>query len=546
MRRRWIQGAANVEDLIRKNQLLSRLAMRSALIAIVAGLGAALLALGGCGSTGGGGTSGSGGARATGSGGAAAGSGGASVSGSGGTTASGSGGGPATGSGGATPGSGGGATVGSGGATAGSGGATAGTGGAATGSGGATTGSGGAATGSGGRSLGSGGGAGTGGATAGTGGATPSADMVFCAEQLASAAAHYTRFRQTYTNPMQIPRSASNGTPRLVATSDWTSGFPAGSFWLLYEHTREAAWRTAAETWTAALTGQRTRTDTHDVGFVINNSFGAGYRLTQNAAYRTVLLDAAASLATRFNATVGATRSWSFGSWMFPVIIDNMMNLELLFRASALGGDARFAQMASTHALTTRTNHFRADGSSYHLVDYNPTTGAVVRRQTEQGLADESAWARGQTWGLYGYTMSYRETRNAPFLDQAMRIADFYTRTPDIPADGVPFFDFDAPRRADVPDHRDASAAAIASSALLELARHAAGDAGTAYRAFAMKTLRSLSSSSYRAALGTNAQFLLLHSVGNYPDNEELDVALNYADYYYLEALLRCASTPSP
>jgi unsaturated chondroitin disaccharide hydrolase len=506
--------------------------MRAALMVTIAGLGAALLALGGCGPPSGGGTSGSGGMRAAGSGGAAGGSGGASVSASGGASATGSGGASAAGSGGATATGSGGAAGGSGGASvSGSGGASAGSGGTATGSGGASAGSGGAVTGS-------------GGATAGSGGAASSADMVFCAEQLASAATHYTRFRQTYTNPTQIPRSASNGTPRLVAPSDWTSGFPAGSFWLLYEHTREAAWRAAAETWTAALMDQRTRTDTHDVGFVINNTFGAGYRLTQNAAYRTVLLDAAASLATRFNATVGATRSWNFGSWMFPVIIDNMMNLELLFRATALGGDARFAQMASTHALTTRTNHFRANASSYHLVDYNPTTGAVVRRQTEQGLADESVWARGQTWGLYGYTMSYRETRDARFLEQAMRIADFHTRTPDIPADGVPFFDFDAPRRADVPDHRDASAAAIASSALLELARYAAGDASTAYRAFAMKTLRSLSSSSYRAALGTNAHFLLLHSVGNYPDNEEIDVAVNYADYYYLEALLRCATPP--
>jgi hypothetical protein len=275
---------------------------------------------------------------------------------------------------------------------------------------------------------------------------------------------------------------------------------------------------------------------------VINNTFGAGYRLTQNPAYQTVLLAAAQSLSTRFNATVGATRSWDFGTWRFPVIIDNMMNLELLYRATALGGNARFAQIATTHALTTRTHHFRADASSYHVVDYDPATGAVIRKQTNQGLADESAWARGQAWGLYGFTATHRETRDARFLEQATRIADFYTRHPDMPADGVPYFDFDAPRLANVPDHRDASAGAIAASGLLDLARFAPPDAAERYLVFAIKVLRSLSSTSYRAAAGANRNFLLMHSVGNYPINDEIDVAINYADYYYLEGLLRCAA----
>jgi hypothetical protein len=221
------------------------------------------------------------------------------------------------------------------------------------------------------------------------------------------------------------------------------------------------------------------------------------------------------------------------------------MNLELLYRSTALGGSATYAQHATTHALTTRANHFRADGSSYHLVDYNPSTGAVVRKQTEQGLADESAWARGQTWGLYGFTMCYRETQDARFLDQAKKIADFYTQSPQMPADGVPYFDFDAPKRNDVNDYRDASAGAIAASALIELARYATGEASERYLAFALKALRSLSATGtggYRAALGTNGHFLLMHSVGNYPDGEEIDVGINYADYYYLEALLRCAA----
>jgi unsaturated chondroitin disaccharide hydrolase len=496
---------------------------------------------GGAGGTTGGSASGGGAGGVAGSSGAAgagatAGSDGAGTG--GGSGASGTGGGGASGAGGATggaAGSGGGGAAGPGGAGGASG--RGGSGGAATGGRGGSAGGTGGATGGAG-ATGSSGGAGAGGAG---GAASHAADAAYCAQQLTQAASDFTRFRTTYTSATSIPRSAKSGTVRTVNTSDWTSGFPAGSFWLLYERTKDQAWRTAAETFTAALMSQQTRTDTHDVGFIINSSFGNGYRLTQNAAYKPVITTAAGSLATRFNATVGCTRSWDFGSWMFPVIIDNMMNLELLFRATALGGDARFAQIATAHALTTRMNHFRADASSYHLVDYNPTTGAVIKKQTNQGLSDESAWARGQAWGLYGFTMSYRETKDAPFLDQATRIADFYTTSTRMPADGVPYFDFDAPIRDDVPDYRDASAGAIAASGLFELAKYATGAAAESYRAFAIKVVRSLSSASYRAATGTNSQFLLMHSVGNYPQNDEIDVAINYADYYYLEALGRCA-----
>jgi hypothetical protein len=388
--------------------------------------------------------------------------------------------------------------------------------------------------------IGSGGGAGA--AGGGGAGASHAADAEFCKAQLTSAASQFAAFRGAYTNPMQIPRSAKNGTPRLVAPSDWTSGFVAGSFWYLYEYTKDASFRSAAESFTQALAGQRTRTDTHDVGFVINCSYGNGYRLTQNSAYVSVLTQAAQSLASRFNATVGATRSWDFGSWTYPVIIDNMMNLELLYRGAALGGSASLKTIAVSHAATTLSNHFRADNSSYHLVDYNPSNGKVIKKQTNQGLHDESAWARGQAWGLYGFTMSYRESKDARFLDQATRIAEFYTKSERMPADSVPYFDFDAPIEADVPDLRDASAGAIAASGLLELAGFVPDAAAERYRKFAINALRSLSSSSYRAAPGTNGNFLLMHSVGNYPISDEVDVAINYADYYYLEALTRCAA----
>ncbi len=329
---------------------------------------------------------------------------------------------------------------------------------------------------------------------AGAGGGAHAADAAFCAQQITQAASDFTRFRTTYTNPSSPPRSAKGGTVRSASGEDWTRAFPRAATGC---STSARATRPGAPPPRAsrrALAPLAALTNTHDVGFLIYNSYGNGYRLTQSAAYRTVLLQAAASLASRYDADVGCTRSWDFGSWMFPVIIDNMMNLELLFRATMLGGEARFAQIGTSHAATTSTNHFRADSSSYHVVDYNPTTGAVIRKQTNQGVADESAWARGQAWGLYGFTMSYRETNDARFLDRATRIAEFYTKSPRMPADGVPYFDFDAPVRDDVPDNRDASAGAIAASGLFELAKYATGAAAESYRAFAIKAVRSLSS----------------------------------------------------
>jgi hypothetical protein len=273
---------------------------------------------------------------------------------------------------------------------------------------------------------------------------------------------------------------------------------------------------------------------------MLGSSFGNGLRLTGNQDYAGVLVTGAGSLGSRFNETVGATRSWSWGEWSFPVIVDNMMNLELLFRATELGGGPQFAEMAVSHALTTLRDHFRSDASSYHLVDYNPSSGAVVSKETRQGLADESAWARGQAWGLYGFTMCYRESTDSRFLEHALRIANFLVESPAIPADGIPYFDFSAPDVDGVPPLRDASAAAIIASALLELSGFAeAGDAAR-YQAFALKILGTLATPAYTAAQGSNGHFILMHSVGDYPRDGEVDAAINYADYYYLEALLRC------
>jgi len=389
---------------------------------------------------------------------------------------------------------------------------------------------------------GSGGAAGSAGSAGASGAANVhAADAAFCVGALDSAATDYKGFVAAYPpDAAKVPRSAKGNVASLVAVGDWTSGFDAGSMWLLYEHTKDEAYRTAAEAWTNLFYAQRLRTDDHDIGFIIMSTYGNGYRLTKNAAYVDVIKTAGQSLSARFNVKIGATKSWNNATWTFPVIIDNMMNLELLYRATEFGGSADLAADAKQHALTTRTNHFRPDFSSYHLVDYNPATGAVIKKQTVQGIADDSAWARGQTWGLYGYTMSYRESKDQRFLDQALAIAEFYTKHADFPTDNVPYFDFATVQRTDIPDLRDASAGAISASALLELAIYAAPEAAERYRSFAIKTLRSLASPAYRAPADGNAHFLLMHSVGHYPAMTEIDVALSYADYYYLEALGRC------
>ena len=254
------------------------------------------------------------------------------------------------------------------------------------------------------------GGDGTGGAGASSAGAAGEAtsyaeDVAFCSAALDSAAADFKGFIAAYPNDgSKIPRSVNGTTVKTVALGDWTGGFDAGSMWLLYEHTKDQAYRTAAEAWTTTLYNQRLRTDDHDVGFITMTSYGNGYRITKNPDYAAVIKTAGQSLSTRFNAKVGCTKSWNGNTWSYPVIIDNMMNLELLYRATELGGSADLAADAKQHALTTLTNHFRPDFSSYHLVDYNPSTGAVIKKQTVQGIADDSAWARGQAWGLYGFT----------------------------------------------------------------------------------------------------------------------------------------------
>jgi unsaturated chondroitin disaccharide hydrolase len=337
----------------------------------------------------------------------------------------------------------------------------------------------------------------------------------------------------------ELPRSVNkNGSLSLVTSDDWTSGFFPGSLWYLYEFTKDGFWKKKAEIYTEKLSKEQYNTKTHDVGFMINCSYGNGYRLIDTKAYKNVIIQAAKSLSKRFRPVVGCIQSWGSNErWQDPVIIDNMMNLELLFNATKLSGDSNFYKIAVTHANTSIKNHFRPDYSSFHVVNYDTLTGKVLSKNTAQGYSDESAWARGQAWGLYGFTMTYRETQNKNYLEQAKHIADFILNNKNLPQDMVPYWDFNAPNIPNEP--RDASAAAIICSALFELSTYSTDD-GRKYKEAAAKILRSLSSHEYRANLNDNNDFILKHSVGSKPADSEVDVPLIYADYYFIEANLRC------
>lgn len=364
---------------------------------------------------------------------------------------------------------------------------------------------------------------------------------------VATAAKQYQWMLAHQPVQTQMPRSAEKGKIITVKARDWTSGFFPGSLWYLYEATGDQSWRSAAERSTDLLKDQQFNKGTHDVGFILNCSYGNGYRLTKNPAYLSVLLNGSASLSTRFSSKVGAIRSWDKEpkGFVWPVIIDNMMNLELLLWTARHGGNANEHAIALTHADTTLRNHFRADHSTFHVVDYDPATGQPARHITHQGIADSSTWARGQSWGLYGYTVMYRETKEPRYLQQAEKIATFLMNHPRLPADKIPFWDFDAPGQPKIP--RDASAAAIMCSALFELSQLTNNSANaSAYRAFAEAQLRSLCSSAYLAQPGENSGFILMHSTGNHPKNSEIDAPLNYADYYFLEALLRARALVQP
>lgn len=337
---------------------------------------------------------------------------------------------------------------------------------------------------------------------------------------------------------------------------EWTSGFFPGALWYAYEATNDNELKAAAVKWTEKLSNLQYFTKHHDLGFMMYCSYGNAYRLTGNEQYKNVLVQSAKSLATRFNAKTGSIRSWNaFGSWdgkgryVYPVIIDNMMNLELLFFASKATGDNTYKNIAVKHAENVLKNQVRPDYSCYHVVCYDTATGKVLSRETAQGYANNSTWARGQAWGIYGFTMTYRETKDPRFLEAAQKMADFYLDNKALPSDKVAYWDFNAndvgyepSRKSHAKEtpvkYRDASAAAVTASALLELSSFL-GENGKKYKDGGIAILHALSSPAYKAEAGENADFILKHSVGSIPHDVEIDVPLIYADYYYLEALNR-------
>ena len=330
----------------------------------------------------------------------------------------------------------------------------------------------------------------------------------------------------------------------IIPSRDWTSGFMPGILWYMHEYTGDDYWLEEARRHTALIEREKTNATTHDMGFKIYCSFGNGYRLTAEPHYHDVIIEASNTLITRYNPTVKAIRSWDHNTdkWDYPVIIDNMMNLEMLFRATELTGDPVYYDIAVQHARTTLAEHFRDDNSSYHVIGFNPETGEVMQRHTHQGYAHESAWARGQAWGLYGYVMSYRFTQLPEFLEQAEKIAEFMLNHPRLPEDLVPYWDFDAP---DIPDAaRDASAASITVSALYELSTMVPERSGY-YKQMADNMLASLYHN-FRSPDGGNLGFLLGHSTGHHPHGYEIDVPLIYADYYFIEAALRKKRLENP
>lgn len=320
-------------------------------------------------------------------------------------------------------------------------------------------------------------------------------------------------------------------------TSWWTSGFYPGSLLYLYEATKDTVLYNEALRRLQLLEKEQYNKGTHDLGFMMFCSFGNANRIQHNKKYDEILMNSAKSLATRFNPKVGCIKSWDHGTWKFPVIIDNMMNLELLFWATQYSGDSSYYKIAVTHANTTMKNHYRNDFSSFHVIDYNPDNGSVHEKKTAQGYADGSAWARGQAWGLYGYTVMYRATKDKQYLTQANKIAHFIIDHPRLPSDKIPYWDYDTP---DIPAiYRDASAGSIAASALLELSNYSDSKNSSTYFQTAEKILTALSSPTYTAKPGEIGGFILKHSVGHWPAFTEVDVPLTYADYYYIEAMLR-------
>lgn len=348
----------------------------------------------------------------------------------------------------------------------------------------------------------------------------------------------YEKLLNYPVDPNGFPRSMSLNPEEIhkVPSKDWTSGFFPGNLWQIYKLTENADFKEKAKQWTSLMENQKTNDGTHDMGFKIYCSFGEGLEVEHNEEYKDIILASAQTLSTRFNKKVGSLRSWDFNKevWQFPVIVDNMMNLELLFEATKLSNDSTFYKIAIQHANTTLKNHIRSDNSIFHVIDYDTITGNVRDKTTHQGFDAASSWARGQAWGIYGFTMCYRYTKDPAYLKQAEATAKFYMEHANLPEDGIPYWDFNDPAIPNAP--RDASAAAVTTSALFELYTFTQNKT---YLDFANKVLANLNSDNYILNESVSGPFILNHSTGNWPKNDEIDEPIVYGDYYFLEALLR-------
>ena len=358
-------------------------------------------------------------------------------------------------------------------------------------------------------------------------------------EDLLFAAAQY-KVLMANTPDSVMPRNYNPAEKKFVTskTSWWTSGFFPGSLFYIYEGTGDSVLFAEGVKRLGILEKEQYFARDHDMGFMIFNSFGNAYRLTKKPHYKEVVLNASEALIKRYRPLLRSIQSWDSNStYRCPVIIDNMMNLEMLCWAADEIREPKYKVIAIDHTETAIKNHYRPDFSSYHVVDYNPETGAILNKKSAQGYAEESAWARGQSWGLYGFLSMYRFTREARYLEQARGIAKFILNHPNLPKDKIPYWDFNAPN---IPDAlRDASAASILASALLELGQYVDGSERDQYVNTAAIILTNLSGKKYLSKKGENGGFLLKHSVGAIPYKSEVDVSLTYADYYFIEALLR-------
>lgn len=368
----------------------------------------------------------------------------------------------------------------------------------------------------------------------------PAQDMNSLIDENMRFAASQYRLLFSNTPDTLMPRyfNPANGKLETSDTKWWCSGFFPGTLLYIYEYTKDSSILRLAEKKLSILEKEKYFTGNHDLGFMMFCSFGNAYRLTGKPSYKEAVMTAAGSLATRYRPAIQSIQSWNGGGRLHcPVIIDNMMNLELLYWVSDQGGDAKFRDIAIKHSNSTMQRHYRPDFSSYHVLDYDLNTATILQKITWQGAYDSSAWSRGQAWGLYGFTMMYRFSKDKAYLDQARKIAAYLLNHPQLPADKIPYWDFHAPG---IPNtYRDASSASIIASALLELGQYVSKKEKKRYRSAAEQMIRSLASPAYRSAPGENGGFLIKHSVGSLPHKSEVDVSLTYADYYFIEALLR-------